>query len=1194
MSLGPFDVSATQVESLGASFTEFTNRLLDAEVAAHGLRGSLLIITLKDTTPDGGVDAAIRGAAATDWLPQGDSAWQFKRSNLGPTGCATEFEKATWAHEFVRAGGSYIVALGVPLNDKLIEGRRKKIVEKAIKLGLLPRDDPERIRVYDANQLARWASRFPALAVSRLIGGPGSSAVDYGTWSDTRLHQRAWVADDQREVAIRTIRQEIASGGTVEVRVQGESGIGKTRLVMEALREESLSPLVAYVADERAVMGDLLTHLIGDGRTAILVVDECPAERHIKLVERLPADPAIKLVTIGDTGAAANRTPIISVGPVGEADTDTFLKTNYLQLGPEARRFITDHSRGNMRWTIVLADRVVDAGAAQAAEIIQKNDIGLFVTALLPEGQAFFCSAVLALVERVGWDRELRPQLECLATFAGVAVEELETVGRELEQRGLLTRQGRYRTIGPHPLAVFLAAEAWRTEGDRIVNDLLPLLDNDMALSLFNRIADLGRFKPARSALLRLLAKGGPFGSLVAIEAGDLVQPLTRLAIVLPDEVAIHLGDLIKTASLDELRSQTRSRRDVVWTLEKLAWHRRTFESAANSLLRLALAENETYANNAGGTWVDLFGTMLPGTAATPPQRVDYLREAASRGDPAERAFVVKAGARVLTGRHESISVSGELQGGVLVEPRGSPPTWGEAGDYQRAILEILSGLVSDDDPAVADGAVEVLIGAVQPLVDDPFVGDDLVRALGRLEGTSLTRLRRNIEHLISLHERHDPEDGQKLIERLRGLADSLPLSSDLEQIDVLLQLRTWDLQEGELSARMIERLQEIDEADRRALIDRMSSDEVPAAWEFGRALALIDGKKEVLAEVLTAAFQVNPAGLSGYLAGLVEKGDESAFDDFLDGPLATKLALHETLSIAIRGPITDRSKTRILDTARQVPVSQGAVALFGWQRNLTESDIARLASEWSERVTSQHDYDALIDWLNLSLPNNEALSDSLRPVVFALVMVRKSFPDIGPQKWDWSQLARHFIVDRGVDLSQLILDLIEADKLMIHRDDYESQLLLECASTHPAEVWNQIADRLSQGGWRIQMEIRGWLLNAIPHEVVEKWIGGDRDRARLVASVAAAGTDGPTPTTRFLLERFADDREIRSSLWGEFVSGSWMGPESGQLERQISQLNGWRGSDEPEGLRSWAAEMIEDLEARRKQALESEAERRF
>jgi len=262
---------------------------------------------------------------------------------------------------------------------------------------------------------------------------------------------------------------------------------------------------------------------------------------------------------------------------------------------------------------------------------------------------------------------------------------------------------------------------------------------------------------------------------------------LTQLAIVLPDEVALHLSELIESASLDELHGQTRARRDLVWTLEKLVWHRRTFSTAAGSLLRLALAESETYANNATGTWVDLFGTMLPGTAATPGQRIDHLRKVASDIDPEVRMLAIKGAAQALD-TQEMIAVSGELQGGVLVEPRGRPATYGEAGEYRRAAISLLDQLRQDEKPEVARSAEETLIQALHPLIADQFAGDFLADVLSGFSGGALQRLRTEIEHLLSLFERVKPEE-RRVVDRLEALLGRLPAPTKLEELQVLVKI---------------------------------------------------------------------------------------------------------------------------------------------------------------------------------------------------------------------------------------------------------------------------------------------------------------------------------------------------------------------------------------------------------------------
>lgn len=1191
MTLGPFDISAERVNALGARFTPFVNRLLDLEVRANAMYGHQLSVNVNETTPDEGVDASVRGAPVSDYLPTGDSAWQFKRSSFGPKACADELEKATWAHEFLRHGGSYVIVIATPLPDNLVERRRAKVAAKAVELGLLAQDDRDRIRVYDANKLARWASRFPPLAVSRLSGGPGSDAVDFEIWASGRTHTTTWTPDDARSDAIAAIRAQVSSPGVVEIRVQGDSGIGKTRLVLQALRDQHLQPLVAYVADERAVGGELLSHLVSEGRTAILVVDDCPAERHIKLIERLPADPGIKLVTIGDLGPAVSRGPVIGVAAVDGSTAEEFLKANYPLLSAEARRFVADHSRGNIRWTIVLADRVAATTEAQAADLIARNDIVQFVSDLLPEGRDFFCSTVLALLERVGWDGDLHYQLELLASFAGVKVAELESAAAQLSDRGLLNKFGRYRSVTPHPLAVYLAAEGWRRLADRLVAELVPALDEGMALGLFRRVADLGRFEPARSVLPQLLAPDGPFGSLARLEEVGIGRVLTQLAIVLPDEVALHLRELVEDVDRDTMLAYRASRRDLVWTLEKLAWHSGTFEMAADTLLELALAENETYANNATGTWIDFFGAMLPGTAAAPTARVEYLQRTATSPDADVRALVVTAAARALV-PNESITVSGELQGGVLVEPRGTPKTWDEVGEYRDAMIRLLVDLTADSEPAVATAAEDALIGAMHPIIDDRFSGESLMDALAGLRGDALRRLRAEAEHLISLYDRNDRED-QNVRERLQALLERLPVPSAAETVRILSQLRRWDFAEGNLQQRLVESLSSVPAGERRALLaDILARDEVPAAWELGYAAAAIEQSAAVLT-LFVNGFARNPDALLGYLVR-AQADNESAFDEFLESDLADGFGLRDRLAIGVRGPATDRARERIMLGVRELPVASAAAAIFGWHRNLDETAILTLLRDWVSRVESQQDYNSLVDWLNLVLHPEGTVPDLMREEAWRLIELRREYPDVGRESWDWTRLASGFAADRPYELGVLIVDLVDTREVMLHEGDDQSQLLAQCAAAD-ARVWEEISSRLEAGSWLLQMELRGWFLHKVPPAVVDGWVGDDLGRARIAASIAPVGGAEPSPYARFLLDRFGDDEQVRSSLYGSLVTGFWTGNESDRIARQIERLTSWRASaDEPAAVRAWARDVIASLEQSRQQALQREAEERY
>lgn len=1195
MAFGPFDITADRIAALGPRFTEFVNRLLDLEGRAGGLAGYRLTVNIIETIGDEGVDAATRQAPEGNWIPVGDTAWQFKRSNLRPKACADELGDAIWAHEFIRGGGSYVIAMMVALTDNLIERRRKKVAEKAVELGLMAADDPQRIRVYDANAIARWSSQFPSLSISQVAGGPGQVAIDFEAWSKKSLYQSRWTPDASRDTAIADVRRHIKSPGAIDMRIQGGSGIGKTRLVLEALRDEELRSLVAYVDEERTVDSRLTEHLIEDGRTAILVVDECPADRHIKLVARLQEDSPVKLITIGEPGGVATTSPIVSVGPMPTASTEEFLKVQYPQFSPEARRFISDHGQGFMRWIIVLAQRLVTVDSAQAADLIARDDIEQFVTGLLPGGQDFFCATLLALLERIGWEGDLRYQLEILSDFAGVSVEEFERAGRELEQRGLLTRQGRFRSVTPHPLAVFLAAEVWRSEGDRIVSHLLPKVDYFMALALFRRIAHLGTFEPARTALPRLLSDPGPFSSLEKIESDGLSSLLIQLAIVLPDEVAVHLAELIEESPLDELRTLTHSKQNLVWTLEKLVWHRRTFESAANSLLKLALAEPREDRNApATRNWLELFGAMLPGTAAVPEERSRYLQGVMENPDPAVRLLAIRAASHMLVS-YETIAVSGELQGGVLVEPRGTPGTYGELGDYRRAGIGFLSILLDDADMQVAGAAEQVLIDALQPLIADPFVGEALADVLVRLEGPSLRRLRQAAEHFVSMLERHPPEDSMA-IEHTRALLDRLPSPSALDEMEVLVHLRRWDLGEGELQRRVDETAVALTtDAEKRALLDLLNEDDLPAAWELGHALAAAFGEDGDILDRLVAVSRGNLEAIIGYLAGLTEAGNDSAFDEFVGSENAGQLDLKSRLRVAARGPVSAVARQQILASVPDVSVIDGISVLFGWQRNISAEEALELLADWSSRIASQADYNTVVDWLGFSLSGKEAIPEGLKSRLCEFLLRRSEYPDLSQQQWMWCQLAGRIVDTCGIQLARLIFDLVDSQELIISQDQEEGKLLVNCIREHPVEVWAEFATRLTMQSWRLQMETRGWLLNELPSDIIEDWVGSDIERARLAASIASPGGDEPTAIARFLLSRFGKDAKIKGSLAAQFIIGFWWGSESEHIAGQIGQLMKWRQrSAEPLAVRAWAREMIQDLEERRKVALLREAEEGF
>jgi hypothetical protein len=1178
---GPFDVDPASVQRLGAAFPFFVNDLLVAEVGHAGLAGFQLDINRQVNTADGGVDAVLWNSIETAWLPAGHSAWQFKSSDLEPADCKRELRGARWARELLIAGATYVLVLGRPLVGDMKQDRLDALVEEGLVLGLTAAS----FRVYDGNQLARWASTYPARALDRRLGGPGPSLLDFDRWSGSSEHQERWVRCESRSDMEDAVRR-VARGELQAYRLEGGPGLGKTRLAMEVLRGSPARSLAVYAPRGEQLTTETLSYLGGGDRSCVLVVDNCARAHHQSVLEQVDTR-SIRVLTIGiDSEDRLVRTPLHQLPPARPEEIEAILRENVPGLWQEAARVVHENSFGNVRTALLMAARLVDSGEQNVTELLRQNDFRQLITTLLPEHIDFFSAAVLALLERVGLDRDRSYQLEILSDFANIPLDRLKSTAGDLEVAGLLMRQGRYRSITPQPLAVYLAASAWERLMNRIWDELVPRCDAEMLEALFHRGAELGRFEPVRSVLFRLLSKNGPYGTLARIEEAGNAEFLVQLSIVLPEETLDHLAELIEAATVEELHRQTRSRRGLVRAFEKLVWHKESFERAANGLLKLALAENESWANNATGQWFALFGARLPTTAATPEQRLAYLRQQVSSMEPDVRDLVVRAVSAALH-PHESAMVSGELQEGTIVAPRGTVRPGSEALRYWTALVEILDVLRRDERPEIASAAHDGLIAAIDPFIDIPQVGEALGDVVATFTGNHLRQVRRSLQSILDFAE----EESTLKASALR-LLERLPTPSPIERLRDLAEANPWDWREDDRKSEL-HRLIEVAQTDGTlpTVVGWLGAEQLASSWQIGHAIGLLPEHDSYLADFAKAA-PTNPSAMAGFLAARNEDGDETVFDRFIDEERGRSLPASVQLFLTVSGPRSRAASARVLSLSHRLPVVESASRTLLWQERLADAETLALLEDWDRRLKSDRDYAAVIDWIQMLASRRQGLPSELNEPTRALLRRRSAFPNIGHQRWDWCQLAATLAVEFPEDIAKDILDLVSEGNLTLLDSNHEAAVLSAAAKASPQSVWALAAGRIVNGDWRVSMGLRGWFTKAIPLDVIEEWISDSVDRARVVASVAPAGRDEPDPLAVLLLSRFPDDNDIAGALVGEFQSGVWYGPWSDRLDTQIAQLRNWRRNlGLPLAVRTWAGQMIAGLERQRSDALEREAE---
>lgn len=297
-----------------------------------------------------------------------------------------------------------------------------------------------------------------------------------------------------------------------------------------------------------------------------------------------------------------------------------------------------------------------------------------------------------------------------------------------------------------------------------------------------------------------------------------------------------------------------------------------------------------------------------------------------------------------------------------------------------------------------------------------------------------------------------------------------------------------------------------------------------------------------------------------------------------------------------MRGPRSDVGWQRLESLRASLSVAQVARGLFGWHADMGDERLARFLIDWLGRLQTQDDYNSAVDFMALALHRRPDSIAELEGLILQLVQARSRFPTTGQQDWDWAQLARRSLGSQPAAVLDTLLSLIKSGTVHAVEGSQDNQLLREVLVATGPDGLSQVLDELSQrGSWGLSFAVRGWLADLYETAVITGWIADSVDRARLIASVAGVGEGSPSDTIRYLLDHFGDDEQVSSSLYGDFVSGFWMGNESDRLAGKIDQLTAWvNSSDESAAVKRWARRVIALLKQRRQEALEREAEEGF
>lgn len=741
-----FEVSYKDIERLDAiALTRLMSNLIYSEAAAHNIPKSCVSGSLRITTRDDGQDGGVvwEGCVEkTDWFPSRNCLIQNKSSSFGPEACYKELFRnqkkkslKPMLEDIGVDGKHYIIFNNKSLNEKMIKDRKERMLTGFREAG---KDSvtENNISFYGSMQIAKWTNQYyPAVIYvkERLGQSIGVYFKTWETWSGYDETKLQYVTDEERTTYMDFIRDELVKPQKV-IRLIGLSGLGKSRLVFETFRppndvgldlnQEALNKMVAYIDCQGSDSYTIRTHvsqLIALNRHGILVFDNCSLETHEGLVREITqTNSKLSMISIDNDPSERSQT-VIRLNKLPDQIIKQIVESAFPNLAQNQIiiQKIIELSDGFPKIASLLADSYLkdepNVGSLTEESLV-KRMIG-FPLDFTQDDCKILCA--LSVFDHIGFQRELECQLKYVAE--NIAKSDFNTAHAYVKKfidRTIIDQRDRYIQVVPKPLAIRLAEEWWKMSPQSLAQELFTdeNLSSDMIHSLCKQFRLLDYVPEVEDIAKKLCGKQAPFGQAEVLftERGAMV--FRYLVEVNPQATADAIYRVISETDLAELK-QIKGRRYLILALEMLCFWKDQFRKASRSLMWLALSENELYANNATGQFLQLFQISLSGSSVSYEDRLFILDELMNRRDDDSVKLAIKALKKVISYENTTKICGAELQGTKRELKEWEPEKWCEIFDYIRGGLERLL-CIFDHSPAmeklVKEAFEEALFGLLQ------------------------------------------------------------------------------------------------------------------------------------------------------------------------------------------------------------------------------------------------------------------------------------------------------------------------------------------------------------------------------------------------------------------------------------------------------------------------------------------------
>ncbi len=750
--------------------------------------------------------------------------------------------------------------------------------------------------------------------------------IVWSEWEKNILTEQPFIPNEKTEEVKELIIAAIKNSG-ITTRILGLSGLGKTRILLETFRPSALdngsillSSRVLYLNCNYHPNADyysILSKLALDQEDRIVVLDNCPMTVHRQVTAFTKReDNKLSFISLDSNPEEIERDKINGVNYIiiKKEDlisvVDEILKRDFGNIGDENIRKIKEFSQGIPLMAVLLGESVKNG-----ERFIGKLDDKELLDKLLgekgkdPKNRTILKSC--AIFSYFGFDDDLASQVQFIAKNKNitsldiddaVVVNDFHEICRHYLKREIFEPRGRFIAMRPFPLAMSLAQE-WLEPctPQRLIDVITGIASlqepdrKDLSEALAEQMKYLGYNDKAVQIIDKIIGVDSPFDNAEVLNT-ELGSRLFRSFVeVNPVAVSQNFVRCFSGKTTEQLLEIVDGRRNLVWVLEKLCFDRRTFSDSVKILYAFAVAENESWANNATGQFLHLFNVILSGTEATLKDKWEVIEWGINHKD--ERFYNLAIGAmkRGLNYSHFSRMSGAEKQGNKTLQD--NQPTWIEISEYWNSILSRLVEIIKKNNEyseSAANGILDNLrsiIGARQGSIILPYIGKIAeIKNFDWDAGLRILKLTRKYEKNVM---------SQEMLQQVNAMIESLEKHDFNSKFVALSNWYYSDEDEIYSADKVKERFRQLaeefitTEVSWEEVFPQLYSKPQSYSFEFGKSVyQLLKNNNEKLNHFITYSLEIlstipkeerNPQVLGGFIAESTDDIKEQFYQKVYD-----------------------------------------------------------------------------------------------------------------------------------------------------------------------------------------------------------------------------------------------------------------------------------------------------------------------